>query len=35
VDDKVSFDVTLNAVPVVADDGIIRFPDVWPYCSTS
>jgi ATP-dependent Clp protease ATP-binding subunit ClpA len=28
VDDKVSFDVTLNAVPVVADDGIIRFPDV-------
>ena len=27
-DDKVVFDVTLNAVPVVADDGIIRFPDV-------
>jgi ATP-dependent Clp protease ATP-binding subunit ClpA len=28
IDDKVVFDVTLNAVPVVADDGIIRFPDV-------
>jgi ATP-dependent Clp protease ATP-binding subunit ClpA len=28
VDDKIVFDVTHNAVPVVADDGIIRFPDV-------
>ena len=28
VDDKVVFDVTHNVVPVVADDGIIRFPDV-------
>jgi len=28
VADKVTFDVMPNAVPVVADDGIIRFPDV-------
>jgi len=28
VEDKVVFDVTHNVVPVVADDGIIRFPDV-------
>jgi ATP-dependent Clp protease ATP-binding subunit ClpA len=27
VDDKVTFDVTVTAVPVVAEDGIIRFPD--------
>jgi ATP-dependent Clp protease ATP-binding subunit ClpA len=28
VDDQVQFAVTLNAVPVIAEDGIIRFPDV-------
>ena len=28
VDDKVVFDVATRTVPVVADDGIIRFPDV-------
>jgi ATP-dependent Clp protease ATP-binding subunit ClpA len=28
VNNKIVFDVTHNAVPVVADDGIIRFPDV-------
>ena len=28
VNDKIEFDVTHNTVPVVADDGIIRFPDV-------
>ena len=28
VDDKVAFDVATRIVPVVADDGIIRFPDV-------
>jgi ATP-dependent Clp protease ATP-binding subunit ClpA len=28
VDDKVAFDVATRTVPVVADDGIIRFPDV-------
>ena len=28
VDDKVVFDVATRIVPVVADDGIIRFPDV-------
>jgi hypothetical protein len=28
VDDQVVFDVVTRAVPVVADDGIIRFPDV-------
>ena len=28
VEDKVVFDVATRAVPVVADDGIIRFPDV-------
>jgi ATP-dependent Clp protease ATP-binding subunit ClpA len=28
VDSKVVFDVVHNTVPVVADDGIIRFPDV-------
>jgi ATP-dependent Clp protease ATP-binding subunit ClpA len=27
-DDKVVFDVTHNTIPAVADDGIIRFPDV-------
>lgn len=27
-DDKVTFDVATRVVPVVADDGIIRFPDV-------
>ena len=27
VDDKVAFDVVTRTVPVVADDGIIRFPD--------
>jgi ATP-dependent Clp protease ATP-binding subunit ClpA len=27
-DDKVTFDVAIRVVPVVADDGIIRFPDV-------
>ena len=27
-DDKVVFDVVKRVVPVVADDGIIRFPDV-------
>jgi len=28
VDDKVAFDVATRVVPAVADDGIIRFPDV-------
>jgi ATP-dependent Clp protease ATP-binding subunit ClpA len=28
VDDNVVFDVVTHVVPVVADDGIIRFPDV-------
>ena len=28
VDDKVVFDVAYNTIPAVADDGIIRFPDV-------
>jgi ATP-dependent Clp protease ATP-binding subunit ClpA len=28
VDDKVVFDVVTLTIPVVADDGIIRFPDV-------
>jgi ATP-dependent Clp protease ATP-binding subunit ClpA len=28
VDDQVTFDVVTRVVPVVADDGIIRFPDV-------
>jgi ATP-dependent Clp protease ATP-binding subunit ClpA len=28
VDDKVIFDVVTRTIPVVADDGIIRFPDV-------
>jgi len=28
VEDKVTFDVATRIVPVVADDGIIRFPDV-------
>jgi ATP-dependent Clp protease ATP-binding subunit ClpA len=28
VDDTVVFDVATQVVPVVADDGIIRFPDV-------
>ena len=28
VDDKVVFDVATRTVPIVADDGIIRFPDV-------
>ena len=28
VDDQVTFDVATRVVPVVADDGIIRFPDV-------
>jgi ATP-dependent Clp protease ATP-binding subunit ClpA len=28
VEDKVTFDVATRVVPVVADDGIIRFPDV-------
>ena len=28
VDDKVAFDVATRTVPIVADDGIIRFPDV-------
>ena len=27
-DDKITFDVVARVVPVVADDGIIRFPDV-------
>jgi ATP-dependent Clp protease ATP-binding subunit ClpA len=27
-EDKVIFDVATRVVPVVADDGIIRFPDV-------
>ena len=26
--DAVVFDVVLNQVPIVSDDGIIRFPDV-------
>ena len=28
VADKVIFDVVTRTIPVVADDGIIRFPDV-------
>jgi ATP-dependent Clp protease ATP-binding subunit ClpA len=28
VEDKITFDVVTRVVPVVADDGIIRFPDV-------
>ena len=27
-DDKIVFDVATRAVPIVEDDGIIRFPDV-------
>jgi hypothetical protein len=27
--DTVKFDVVLNQIPVVSDDGIIRFPDAW------
>ena len=35
VDDKVVFNSVAKTVPVVADDGIIRFPDAWLHFSSS